>query len=116
MRNIQSQKTMKYKSQILTDIVSLSGQETLSRANQLASASVKGLRVYSDKKGFLIPTKDFSKILNHPVELFLSQYELKFHGVIKKIQAIEKDLFEIQIDFTEDTPHYYRECVEDLLN
>lgn len=101
---------------ISTEIMSLNKKELLSSHSQLAEVSKKGLTVYSDKKFFLVPEKEFSKILNQPVELFLSQYEMSFYGVITKIMAIKKNLFKIFIDFTESTPLYYRECVEDLLN
>ena len=101
---------------ISTEIVSLAEKEILSRYSRLTSATKKGLTVHSNKKFFLVPERDFIKFLNHPVELFLSQYELPFYGIITKIYPIEKDLFEIRIDFMENTPLYYRECVEDLLN
>ena len=101
---------------ISTEIVSLTEKEILSRYSQLASVTKKGLTVHSKKKFFLVPEKDFLKFLNHPVELFLSQYEMPFYGIITKICPIEKDIFEIRIDFMENTPLYYRECVEDLLN
>ena len=105
-----------YKNKISTDIISLSEKETLSRFNQLTSVTKKGLTFHSSKKFWLISEKRLLKFLNQPVELFLSHYELPLFGIIKKIGSIEKDLFEICIDFTETTPLYYRECVTDLLN
>ena len=104
------------KSEISTNIISLSEKAILSDYSQLTSATKKGLTFRSNKNFLLIPKKDISKFLNHPVELFLSHYELPFFGVLKKILEIKEDLFEISIDFTEETPLYYRECVEDLLN
>ena len=101
---------------VFTDIVSLSKKEILSRRSQLAGVTKEGLTVHSNKKFFLIPEKEFSRFLNQPVELFLSQYEIPFYGVITKICPLKKDLFEICIDFMENTPLYYRECVKDLLN
>ena len=101
---------------ISTDIVSLTRQETLSCHSHLASVTKKGLTVHSDKKFFLVPEKEISRFLNHQVELFLSQYEIPFYGIITKICSIRENLFEISVDFTENTPLYYRECVADLLN
>ena len=116
MKNFYEEKKDVNSYNVFTDIVSLSKKETLSLHGQLAGVTREGLTVHSDKKFFLIPEKEFSRFLNQPVELFLSQYEIPFYGVLKKICPLEKDLFEIYIDFMENTPLYYRECVEDLLN
>ncbi len=101
---------------VSTDIVSLHDKEILSCNSYLTSITKKGLTFHTDKKGLLVHEKDFSKFLNHPVELFLSQYELPFYGVIKNIVPLDKDIMEIYIGFMENTPLYYRECIEELLN
>ena len=102
--------------QVSTDIVSLSKKAILSRRSLLAGADCKGLIVYSDKSCLLVPKTDIPLFLNQPVKLFLSHYELPFYGIIKSIKAVRGTGFEICVDFTENTPLYYRECVADLLN
>ncbi len=104
------------KHNISTEILSLRTKELVSRQNFLSSATKRGLTVCIKKKSFLIPEQDLPKILNHPVQLFLDQYEIAVYGVITKIRVIKEDLFEISIGFTKETPLYYRECVGDLLN
>lgn len=116
MRISQNIKSTFNKGKISTDIISWPEKEILSSYSQLTSISKKGLIFHSNRQYLLIPEKDISKFLDQPVELFLSQYELPFHGVIKAIKSVKKDVFEIHIDFMESTPHYYRECMEDLLN
>ena len=116
MKTVLTERKTTGKYNISTDIVSLTRQETLSRHSHLAGVTEKGLTVHSDKKFFLVPEKELSTFLNHPVELFLSQYEIPFYGIISKICSIRENLFEISVDFTENTPLYYRECVADLLN
>ena len=116
MKTFQTEKEAIGRYNISTDIISLTKQEILSRHSHLAGVTKKGLTVHSDKKYFLVPEKEFSNFLNHPVELFLSQYEIPFYGIITKICSIRESLFEISVDFTENTPLYYRECVADLLN
>ena len=101
---------------VFTDIISLSEKVILSNYSELASVTRRGLVFHSPKKFLPIPKRDILKFLNQPVELFLSHYEIPFFGVLKNIFEIEEDIFEISVDFTEDTPLYYRECVEDLLN
>ena len=101
---------------VFTDIISLSEKVILSTCSQLATASKKGLVFHSKKQFLPFPQRDILRFLNQPVELFLSHYELPFFGVLKNISEIEEDLFEISVDFTKETPLYYRECIEDLLN
>ena len=101
---------------IFTDIISLSEKVILSKNSQLTSASKKGLVFHSEKKFLPFPKRDILRFLNQPVELFLSHYELPFYGVLRDVSEVEEDVFEIFVDFTKETPLYYRECVEDLLN
>lgn len=116
MTTTQSWHKTKNKHVISTDIMSATQKKLLSRNSRLSGISTKGLTLQSKKKYLLIPEKDFSRFLNQPVELLLSQYELPFDGVVTQISSIEEDLFEIQIDFSKNTPLYYKECVEALLN
>ncbi|MCZ0932124.1 MAG: hypothetical protein OXJ52_03115 [Oligoflexia bacterium] len=106
----------KQENKIWTDLISLKTKEVLSPYSELVSVTKQGLTVQSKRKFFNISESDFPKFLNSPVELFLSQYEIPFYGVIKKIQLKKKDIFEIKLNFMESAPSYYRECVTDLLN
>lgn len=101
---------------IFTDIISLSEKVILSKYSQLTSATRKGLVFHSKKQFLPVPQGDILRFLNQPVELFLSHYELPFFGVLRNISEVEGDTLEIFVDFTKETPLYYRECVEDLLN
>ena len=112
----QNTKSTCNEDQISTNIISLYDKEILSYHSKLTAITKKGLTLHSSKKCLLVPETDIAKFVNHPVELFLSKYELPFHGVIKKIDPMDKDLFKISVGFTENTPLYYRECMEDLLN
>ena len=116
MKTSQKKNKVYDQQHIWTDVISLKTKEILSRYSQLISVTKKGLVVQSKKEALSVSVKDFSKFLNCPVELFLSQYEIPFYGVITKINFIKKDVFEFYIDFMENTPLYYRECVTDLLN
>ena len=112
----KSGKDNKFKEIISTDIISLSEKKILSYYSKLTSASKEGLIFHSYKHFFSIPQTEFSKFLNQPVEIFLSHYKLPFFGILKNISEIKKGVFEINISFTKETPFFYRECVEDLLN
>ena len=101
---------------VWTELVSMNTKETLSSYSELISASKQGLTVLVKGDFFNIPKNGFAKVLNAPVELFLSQYELLFHGIIKEIKRKRGNSFEIKISFMDDTPTYYRECLTDLFN
>lgn len=101
---------------ILTDVMALKTREILSKYNELVLADKKGLVIQTKKESFNFSIKDREKFLNLPVELFLSQYEIPFYGEIDSIEDLEGGLIEIKIRFLSQTPHYYRECMEELLN
>ena len=101
---------------ILTDIVALQTREILSKYNELTLVDTKGLVIRTKKDSFPFSIKDRKKFLNLQVELFLSQYELPFHGEIDSIKDIEDGGIEIKIRFLRQTPQYYRECIGELLN
>ena len=106
----------KDENKIWTELISLKTEEILSYYIELISVTQQGLTVTAKRKFFNIPESDFSTMLNSPVELFLSQYEIPFYGVIKEIKKKKKDVFEIKINFMNSTPVYYRECLTDLFN
>jgi len=101
--------------QISTDIFFSNKKEKLSQG-LLVKVSKKGFIVQSSREFLHVLEENFYKFLNQPVEIFLSQYEVLFYGVIQQISSVSKDLFEIKIGFTKNTPLYYKECVEDLLS
>ena len=104
------------KGKVLSDIVLISKIKTVCKQSHLKTATKNGLIFHSKKKLFLLNHKNIRKYLDHPVSLVLSQYDLLFYGVLKKIQPLGQKAFEISIGWTKNTPLYYRECVEDLLN
>ena len=102
---------------VSADIVSIFKRETVCRQGWLKKATTKGLIFHSEKDQLLLNYKGIKRCLNRPVKLFLFQYELWFYGILKKLYPIEqKKFFEIAVGWTKETPQYYRECVEDLLN
>ena len=105
----------KQENKVWADLISLKTKDILSSHSELTAVTKQGLTVQAKRKFFNISENDFPKFLNNPVELFLSQYEIPFYGVIKKINTKKKDIFEIKISFMESAPDYYRECVTDLL-
>lgn len=104
------------KNKIVSDIKSLDQKKVLIKDSRLVSVTSKGLCFFSKTKQLKVSKNFlFSSFLNHPVELFLSEYELNLDGVIHAVSLVGKDLFEIHIQFTETTPQFYRDCFVDLV-
>ena len=102
---------------IVSDIISLSENRLLAKQSRLISVTKKGLIFQMSAKQILAPKQSILKtFLNHHVELFLSNYELPMNGLVKDVSLVGENSFEIFIGFTENTPSFYRACVEDLLN
>lgn len=101
---------------IWTELISINTEEILSPYSELISVTKHGLTVLAKRKFFHLPENNFTKVLNAPVELFLSQYEIPFYGIIRQIKRKKKESFEIDISFMDSTPAYYRECLTDLFN
>ncbi len=105
------------KNKILSDIISLEKKDILANQTQLVNVNKNGFYLRFKKDQILVKEENFlKKFLNHYVEIFLSEYELKAEGIIKHLSLIDKNLFEVHIAFTESTPTFYRECVSDLMS
>ena len=109
-------KTNKKENTVLTDIIALNTREILSRYSELVLANKTGLTIQVKKGLFHFSEKERKKLLDMPVELFLSQYEIPFYGEIESIWDLEDNLIEIKVRFLPNTPIYYRECMGELLN
>jgi len=49
------------------------------------------------------------------VILMIDPLNLEIGGKIVRTKRITKDLYEIAIDYSDDAPEYWRECLLDLL-
>ncbi|MCM2280775.1 MAG: hypothetical protein NDI61_02890 [Bdellovibrionaceae bacterium] len=82
-------------------------------------ASKTGFCLHVRRKDLL--PKQFRDVLSiSPLEgdrvmLTLADMGLEISGTIKRTSRVNKDVFAIGIDFSEDAPEYWRECLLDLL-
>lgn len=103
----------------ITAFTSLDHLTMLSRAGQIVEASKTGFCVHVRRKD-LVP-KQFREVLSLKgleggrVMLTLAEMGLEISGTIKRTARLGKDIFEIGIDYSEDAPEYWRECLLDLL-
>lgn len=47
--------------------------------------------------------------------LQIDEMNLELSGTVKRTKMVGRGVFEIGIDFSEDAPDYWRECLLDLL-
>lgn len=91
----------------------------LSRRGFIVEASTTGFLLHVERKD-LVP-KQFKDTLSldllkgDQVILMIEPLNLEISGKIARTKRVTKDLFEIGIDFSDDAPEYWRECLLELL-
>jgi len=106
----------KEKVKVLTDVMALQSREILSKYSELVLANKQGLVIQEKKSSFNFLLENKERLINLPVELFLSQYEIPFYGEIDSIEDLGNEWIEVKVRFLSQTPFYYRECMTELLN
>ncbi len=103
----------------ITGLTSLSHMTLLSRSGLIIEASKTGFCLHVNRHD-LIP-KTFRESLSlHALEgdrvmLTIPQMNLELAGTVKRTARLGKETFELGIDYTDDAPEYWRECLVDLL-
>jgi hypothetical protein len=98
---------------------SLDHMTLISRTGEIVDASKSGFLLKIDRKA-LVP-KEFREALSldgligDRVILTIDKMNLEVGGKIVRAKRIGKEGYEIAIDFSEDAPEYWRECLLDLL-
>jgi hypothetical protein len=91
----------------------------LSRRGHIVEASTTGFLLHVERKD-LVP-KEFRDTLSidvlkgDQVILMIDPMNLEISGKIARTKRLTKDLYEIAIDFSDDAPEYWRECLLELL-
>lgn len=104
------------------EVSSMSSMENLAKitkGGEIVEASTSGFLLIVSRD-HLVPMHlrknlTIDSIVGQKVILHLPQMNLEISGVIARTKLIGKKGFEIGIDYTEDAPEYWRECLVDLL-
>jgi hypothetical protein len=103
----------------VNDITSLSTYTLIAKESYIHDASSKGFLMLVHRNDFVSDdlknclSLDF--LVGQNVAIFLPQMSLDLDGVITRTAHKGKGLYEIAVDFSTDTPTYWRECLIDLL-
>lgn len=103
----------------ISSMSSLENLAKLTRGGNVIEASTTGFLVMVQRED-LVPVAlrknlTLDDLVGTKVLLHLPQMNLEISGVITRTKLKGKEGFEIGIDYTEDSPEYWRECLVDLL-
>jgi hypothetical protein len=98
---------------------SLESLAKIAKYGEIIEASISGFLLIV-KREDLIPQNlrknlTLEPLLGAKVLLHLPQMNIEICGNIARTKLLGKQGFEIGIDYTEDAPEYWRECLVDLL-
>ena len=103
----------------VAELTSLANYKVLARAGEIIDASTSGLLMRVNRRD-LIPKElrenlSLQELLGQHVVMFLPQMNLDLDGQITRAHHMGKGVFEIGLQFSEEVPLYWRECLIDLL-
>jgi hypothetical protein len=100
-------------------ISSLSDFSKLTREGQIVQASSSGLLIHVERKDLVAPqlrkNLNIDQLVGERVYLRLDEMNLELSGVVARTQFLGRGHFQIAIDYTDEAPQYWRECLMDLL-
>jgi hypothetical protein len=91
----------------------------IAKKGELCEASSTGFKITINRKD-LIPDElrqnlTIESIEAKPVMLILEEMDLELEGHITRTKLVSGGFYEICIDYSQDAPEYWRECLVDLL-
>lgn len=100
-------------------LTSLDDFAKIAKNCEIVEASATGLLIHI-KREDLIPTalrKNLSLdvLIGDRVFMHLEEMNLEISGVIARTKLLGKKGFQIAIDYSDEAPEYWRECLMDLL-
>ena len=100
-------------------LTSIDHMTLLARNGWLVEASTTGILVEVDRKELAPKTfrdsLSLKELEGDKVYLMIDAMNLEIGGTITRTNRITKDRWQIAIDFRDDAPEYWRECLVELL-
>ena len=101
---------------LVSDFFFLSDNRTIAEQGCLTSITPRGFTFQSHKKNLTMMEENLLRtVLRQPIGFFLSEFEIELHGKVKGLYFLDNNLVEVSIGFLDDTPHFFRQCVTELL-
>lgn len=104
---------------LVTELTSLGQYLIVAQEGMIIDASPKGFLLQVDRND-LVPEDlknnlTLDSLVGETMVMFLPQMNLDLDGTVRRTHHIGKGLFQIAIDFSEEVPDYWKECLIDLL-
>ncbi len=116
-RRVASRKVVDYIQ--IAELTSLSTYTVLAHEGAIIDASQSGFLLRISRQQ-LVPKElrdnlNLDKMVGQQVVMFLPQMNLDLDGMVTRAQHVGKGDFEIAIQFSDEVPEYWRECLVELL-
>lgn len=103
----------------VSSVSSLENLTKISRGGEIVEASISGILLMVRRED-LVPSAlrknlNLDALVGDKVLLHLPDLNLEISGRVARTRFIGKEGFEVGIDYTEDAPEYWRECLVELL-
>jgi len=103
----------------VTSVASLENLAKIAKGGSIVEASTSGFLMLVQREE-LVPTEfrrnlNLDALLGHKVMIHLSDLNIEISGRVARTRFVGKSGFEIGIDYSDDAPEYWRECLVDLL-
>jgi hypothetical protein len=103
----------------ITSISILENLAKLARKAQIVDASVTGFQLRVKREN-LIPKVLRQNLTLEPLVgttllIYIDQMNLEISGTVVRTKLLGKEGFEIGVDYRDDAPQYWRECMLDLI-
>ena len=103
----------------VSSVSSLENLAKIAKYGEIVEASTTGFLLII-KREDLIPTSlrknlTLDALFDNKILLHLPQMNIEISGKIKRTKLLGKQGFELGVDYTDDAPEYWRECLVDLL-
>lgn len=103
----------------ITELTSLSNYQVIAHSGTITDASITGFLIQVSRQDLasqeLKSNLTLDALVNQQVVLYLPQMNLDLDGRIIRTAHLGKGIFELAIEFSQDVPEYWRECLVDLL-
>ncbi len=103
----------------VAEITSLNSYSLIAKEGYIVDASTKGFLMVITRKD-LVPKElkeniSLDSLVGKTLCLYLPQMNLDLDGKVVRANHIGRGVFEVALEFSQDIPEYWRECLIDLL-
>lgn len=103
----------------VASVASLENLAKIAKGGSVIEASISGFLMLVHREE-LVPVEfrrnlNLDALVGHKVVIHLSDLNIEVSGRVARTKFLGKAGFEIGIDYSDDAPEYWRECLVDLL-